>query len=290
MSDSEQRVCQNCQSVFPIDAQDFDFYAKIKVPPPTFCPECRLIRRMHLRNERALYKDKCEICGKDTLSLYSPDKPFLVYCHECWWSDKWNVMDYGADYNFDKPFFQQWSELLHKVPRLALSVQEMVNSDYCNVAQRDKECYLISATEGNERVMFANRVVFNKDSLDLYIGDRNELCYELINCLQCYRLFFSRNCRQCQDSAFLLECSNCTNCFGCVNLRNKQYCILNKQYTKQEYEVLVPRIIEQMNESPYISKSQMSNVKSQNQNSTQSYDRLPYRMMGANLKTEQEKI
>jgi hypothetical protein len=29
-------------------------------------------------------------------------------------------------------------------------------------------------------------------------------------------------------------------------LRNKEYCILNKQYTKEEYEQLVPQIIDHM--------------------------------------------
>jgi len=33
------------------------------------------------------------------------------------------------------------------------------------------------------------------------------------------------------------------NCFWCVWLKNKEYCILNKQYTKEEYEELVPKII-----------------------------------------------
>jgi ferredoxin len=37
-------------------------------------------------------------------------------------------------------------------------------------------------------------------------------------------------------------------------VRSKQYCILNKQYSKEEYEALVPRIIEHMNESPYVDK------------------------------------
>src|SRR6185369_10692718 len=39
--------------------------------------------------------------------------------------------------------------------------------------------------------------------------------------------------------------------FGCVALRNKQYCILNKQYSKEEYESLVPKIIEHMKTMPY---------------------------------------
>jgi hypothetical protein len=38
----------------------------------------------------------------------------------------------------------------------------------------------------------------------------------------------------------------CKNCFGCISLKNKEYCIFNKQYTKQEYEELVSKIIEKM--------------------------------------------
>ena len=49
-----------------------------------------------------------------------------------------------------------------------------------------------------------------------------------------------------QDSRYNEECHNCTNIFGCEGLRKKSYCILNKQYSKEEYEKLVPKIIEHM--------------------------------------------
>lgn len=42
---------------------------------------------------------------------------------------------------------------------------------------------------------------------------------------------------------------NCNNIFGCINLRHKEYCILNKQYSKEEYESLVPKIIEHMQQT-----------------------------------------
>jgi hypothetical protein len=45
-----------------------------------------------------------------------------------------------------------------------------------------------------------------------------------------------------------------SNCFGCVSTRKKQYCILNKQYTKEEYFKLRKKIIEHMNEMPYVDK------------------------------------
>src|SRR3989344_406560 len=53
------------------------------------------------------------------------------------------------------------------------------------------------------------------------------------------------------DGWYTDYCHSSSHLFGCVGLRNKQYCILNKQYTKEEYEALVPRVIEHMNNMPY---------------------------------------
>ena len=49
--------------------------------------------------------------------------------------------------------------------------------------------------------------------------------------------------------SFYLE--NCSFCIGCVWLKNKQYCILNKQYTKEQWEILADKIFTQM-ESDWI--------------------------------------
>ncbi len=47
---SENKICQNCQKDFKIESEDFNFYEKIKVPTPTWCPECRMIRRFLIRD------------------------------------------------------------------------------------------------------------------------------------------------------------------------------------------------------------------------------------------------
>ena len=48
--------------------------------------------------------------------------------------------------------------------------------------------------------------------------------------------------------------NNCQDCFGCTEMNGKKYCILNKQYTKEEYEELLPKIIKQMGDIPYVDK------------------------------------
>jgi hypothetical protein len=57
-------------------------------------------------------------------------------------------------------------------------------------------------------------------------------------------------CHSCVNTSDLYYCDNCVagtkDCFGCVGLKNKKYCIFNKQYAKEEYEKLLPKLIEQM--------------------------------------------
>ncbi|MBI4653308.1 hypothetical protein HY750_03585, partial [Candidatus Kuenenbacteria bacterium] len=114
------KICQNCSRDFQIEPEDFLFYEKINVPAPTFCPECRHQRRLVPRNERSLYKRKCDLCQKEIIAIYNDKDPFPVYCYNCWWSDKWNPFDYGRDYDFLKSFFGQYKALQNVVPRLAL--------------------------------------------------------------------------------------------------------------------------------------------------------------------------
>ena len=241
---SEIRKCQNCKKDFLIELDDFLFYEKMKVPAPTFCPECRRNRRWIWRNERTYYKRKCDVPNHDEsiISLYSQDAKYVVYDQNYWWSDKWSALDYGLDYDFSLPFFEQYKELLSKVPLISLSNTQSINSDYCSSTAWNKDCYLISGSGWDEKVLYANRAIKDKDSMDLYIVDNSELCYDSLYCRKCYKVFFSYQCEACNDSAFLYNCKNCQNCFGCSNLRGKNYCFFNQQLSKDEYESRIKEI------------------------------------------------
>jgi hypothetical protein len=109
-----------------------------------------------------------------------------------------------------------------------------------------------------------------KNCVNCYNAYTSENCVNIIN--------IDEGCKDCRDCSFLAEaelayeglsiagyenlfsafipggranlycnfCENCNSCFGCVGLTRQEYCILNKQYTKEEYEKLVPKIIERM--------------------------------------------
>ncbi len=235
---SEIKTCQNCKNSFTIDPEDFEFYKKIDVPPPTFCPDCRVIRRMCWRNEMSLYKRKCDVPGHTEMlvSIYHPDTKVTVYDLKYWWSDDWDPLSYGQEYDFSKPFFEQWKELRNRFPLQCVSNSKAVNSDYCNVSEESNDSYMCSASWKLERAYYANRISEIKDSSDLYVVHTSELCYEDVLCSDGYKLFYSFLCKSCVDSYFLYDCHNCTNCFGCSNLRNKSYCMWNEQLTREEYQ------------------------------------------------------
>lgn len=234
---SETRNCQNCKKDFTIEPDDFSFYEKIKVPPPTFCPECRLIRRLIMRNERTLYKRKCDMCGEDKILLYPQDSKFKVYCRECFNNDNWDAIDYGKDFDFSKTFFEQYIDLYNSVPRTGIVKQGFsINSEYTNRVTDLKNCYLIFASAYCENCSYCMFIWDVKDSLDCFSVEKSERCFSCIDCYSCNNLKYSKDCNSCIDSLFLKNCRNCQNCFGCVNLRNKNYCIFNEQYTKEEYQ------------------------------------------------------
>lgn len=168
--------------------------------------------------------------------MFSPDSRFTVYDRDIWWRDQWDPFDYGMEYDFSRPFFEQFNELLHKVPLANLGNTNMVNSDYCNHSLGCRNCYLIYASVDSENVAYSTGALDTKDSLDLYKALKSEWCYENVLCGSLFNTHFSYDSDECLDSMFLVSCLGLKHCLGCVNLRHKTYCIFNQQFTKEEYE------------------------------------------------------
>lgn len=233
----ETKQCQNCKEDFTIEPEDFTFYGKMKVPPPTFCPECRLIRRLAFMNERTLYNRACDLCHKKMVAVFPAETSYVVYCAECWHSDKWDPMDYGEEVDFTKPFFEQLGELFKKVPQMGQSVIALENSDFCNLSSQMKNCYLVFNSDYCDNCMYGTFLEESKDSVDNYIAFSCERCYDSSNLYKDYNVRYSKRCNECTNVSFSLNLQNCNDCFGCANLKNKQYHIFNVPYSKEEYVV-----------------------------------------------------
>ncbi|MDA2922220.1 hypothetical protein MYX07_03055, partial [Patescibacteria group bacterium AH-259-L07] len=228
--------CQNCKNQFTIEPEDFDFYEKVKVPAPTWCPDCRFQRRASFRNERRLFHSQSAKSGKDILSLVPPEAELTVYDEKEWWADDWDPLAYGKEYNFSRPFFEQFQELLRKVPRFSRSVTNMINSDYCANAGYLKNCYLLFHSSRSEDCMYGSGVRSSSNCLDNAYVNKCERCYQNFWLTNCHQTHFSVQCEDCIGVWFSKNCRGCTHCFGCVNLRNQKYHIFNQPYSKEEYK------------------------------------------------------
>lgn len=237
--------CQQCGSEFKIPDADQRFFKRaaprfgskiVDMPLPTFCPDCRNQRRSMFRNDRSFYKRKCDLTGKQFISLYPQDSPYTVYHHDEWYSDKWNPMDYGRDFDFSRSFFEQFKELMLEVPRLGIDIVNCENSSYCNYCGDDKNCYLDIAGEANEDSYFNLFVKYSKNVVDCTFVYNSTLCYECINCYDCYTCQNFEYCENCSDLYFCYDLKGCRNCIFCSGLRDKEYFIFNEKKTKEEYE------------------------------------------------------
>ena len=134
------------------------------------------------------------------------------------------------------------SEMIHRAANIVNS--EDCTGDYVENSQRCLDCYDVNDSQDCRYVTVGVNVKDNYDCSNMYV--KPELAYETLGTIgtygtaYCLFVFHSQNLLYCE------YCFNCHDCFGCCALRNKQYCILNKQYTKEEYEELVPRIIKHM--------------------------------------------
>jgi len=252
-----QKICKKCNSSFEITSEDLEFYKKVSpkfepspnlsqgerdnwnnnflIPSPTLCPDCRQQRRLAFRNERKLYKRKCDATGENIISMYSSDKKIKVYNADFWWSDKWDALNYGIEFDFEKWFFEQFWKLIYKVPKPALINIKQEWTDYSNFSWWNKNSYLIFTSWKNENSYYSNRIWKSINVMDCLGINNCENSYQIIdsnNCKKSSYLINSENCFDCHFSDNLIWCNNC---FYSTNLVNKNYYYDNKKYTKDEY-------------------------------------------------------
>ncbi|MFA5842219.1 MAG: hypothetical protein WC882_00870 [Candidatus Gracilibacteria bacterium] len=254
--------CAICQQSFPVREEDRLFYEKISpefggkkflIPPPRLCPMHREQRRLTFRNERKLYRRKSTLSHREIISVFHPDESFPVFAHDEWWTrmeprtrHECNECPTPAflsqhqrcalSFNPNQTFFEQFKALSRVVPRPPLINNKAVNSEFCNFADGNKNCYLLTSANGNEDCYYGMLLVKNKNVVDALWCTNSELLYEAIDCHGCYHLRYAQNCDHCSDSAFLLNCKGVKNSLFCVNLRNRDYYLWNRPSTKEEIE------------------------------------------------------
>lgn len=206
---------------------------KYAIPASRFSPDERQRRRIAFRNFNYLYKTQCDASGQNIITMYR--KPYTIYNNNLWRSDAWNPLDYGRDFDFSKTFTEQFAALSLVVPKYATHNLNCENSQYANMAANSKNCYLVFGCIENEDCAYGHIVWYSQDLYNCAYTKSSQSSYECIDCFQVTNVLFAKDCQNCSDSWLIYSCVGCHNCFGCVGLSNAQYCIFNKQYSKEAY-------------------------------------------------------
>lgn len=230
------QTCKVSGEKFIITDQDQEFYKKIDVPPPTLCPEERRRRRLSIRNELSLHQRKCDRIGKSIISMYAPDIPYVIYDQDEWWKDDWSSLEYGQDFDFNRPFFEQFAELQAKVPRMSLAVIGNENSRYTNYSLRDKDCHLIFTADENEKCYYSRFFDRNYKCVDCDFTYDSRFCLGLLHAEKCEACFYSQKIKGSSGLHFCYNLQNCHDCIFCYNQQNKRHMIFNKELSKEKYE------------------------------------------------------
>ncbi|HQH26231.1 MAG TPA: hypothetical protein PLP17_02455, partial [Oligoflexia bacterium] len=232
--------CSKCRAEFRVAEWDRRFLDQLSVPLPRLCPQCRRLRRLVHVNQVHLFRRTCGATKKQIISNYPPESVCPVYDQAYWWSDAFDAVAYGRDYDFSRSFFSQFQELSSAVPRPALFTDYTrdENSAYTNYAGLNKNCYMIFDSDENWDCYYSSGMNGSRSSMDCYRVQNVELCYEAVDCTNCYSCLFAANCEDCFDCAFVQNCIGCKKCLFCSNLRQKEYYYRNQRVSPAEFSRL----------------------------------------------------
>ncbi len=127
-------------------------------------------------------------------------------------------------------------------PNLMINCEDCTG-DYLSNCKNVKDSFCI---DNSRDCRYCSDIHFSMDCYDVNIYE-GESMYECTHVgPKGYGHYFSQLGWFASDIYYCSDLRSCRNCFGCAGIKGKDYSILNKQYTKEEYFELKEKIIEHM--------------------------------------------
>lgn len=137
-------------------------------------------------------------------------------------------------------------DLLKRYPVTQTTVYQSENCDYGNQVFYSKNLYLCFDSAYSQDSAYLYDSHHNKNSFDLTQTHWCEKVYECIDSFQCHNSFNLNYCSRLLDAGYCENCSDSNHLFGCYDLTGQEYCLLNKKYSKEEYEKMVKEIMQRV--------------------------------------------
>lgn len=146
----------------------------------------------------------------------------------------------------------EFGELIRKSIHKYANILKSVNSTGDNLINA-KNCRACFDFHNIENCAHLFRGFGLKDSADIDLTVMSELIYEYVTSGRSNYLvrFAVGSFQAARDTYYTDSCASVGHAFGCVGIRSKERCVLNKQYDQKSYEELVEKIKRHMDEMPF---------------------------------------
>lgn len=260
---------KNCYMTFDSDYNEDSFYTKV-LKHSKFCMDCSFVHDSELCYECIdcyhSYDLRWSInCSNCSNSAFLQD---CIGCRHCFFCVNLVQKEYHI---YNKPYSkEEYGRIIKELNLSSISAlqtvakdflkfslshprkcvhtlkTENVVGDYIHNVQNAYHCYDVA--DGRD-LRFCDSLYKAQDCTDVSsFGENVEMCYECATAgIETYHaLFCFEPIINCVDVFYCDEVRSSKYCFGCAGMQRAEYCILNKQYTQEEYEDLASKIIAHM--------------------------------------------
>lgn len=254
---------KNCYLVFASNRNEDCYYCSY-IWDSKNCMDCLSTERC----ENCYMCVDCINCYQSFFTQNSQDSHNLSYCYDCRachdcfacsslrkksfciLNQDYSEAEYKkilSDPQSVQKILQEFETLKRSMPRLFANLtlcEEVTGSNLrsCHHATHAFDCF-----ECEDVAWVENCPGKVKDGYDISGATHSELVYELVSVAYGYRLFACLYTHtSLSESFYCVACPGSSNLFGCTGLKKQSFCILNKQYSKEEYFQLLPKLIEHM--------------------------------------------
>ena len=216
------------------------------------CIDCECITECHncfscIKIEKCFwlfYSEKCLNCSNSSY-LYN-----CIWCHDCYNCVNLKNKSYCINNKqYSKEEYQdvlknfKFEELLNQI--FIGCKQDNCENCYWNNLSNWKDNFFVAELTNCKNVKYTRDDIWMEDVYD-WMGSYSRACIEMFFWFKSYQCGFCLESRINENARYCFSCYNSKNIFWCIWLQNKSYCIYNKQYSKEEYNRIVPEIIAQM--------------------------------------------
>lgn len=197
---------------------------------------------------QCLYSSDLKNCNNCFLSVGLRNKS---YCIKNVQYSKEEYLEKLNAYKLDtilgsKTAFKEMQDFVESFPRRFAKVIQCVNSTGHQIdhAKNLKNSFWTMGPIENSKNIFVTDQ--GQDSYDANNTGKISLCYEVITTDESANTKFSIFVTKSNYAEYSLYCSASSNIFGCIGLKKGSYSILNKKYSKEEYELLRSKLVAHM--------------------------------------------